>query len=128
MPDNLEGFAEWRDNIESRVGRLEDAVETEARARASMDEDLSAMSVKLDAQGSLLQALADTQSEHTAILAGHTAILADHTVRLTRLEVGMDRLEARTERLEVGMEKVLVGVQTIVGLLDGHDNLPGKAT
>jgi hypothetical protein len=39
MPDNLEGFAEWRDNIESRVGRLEDAVETEARARASMDED-----------------------------------------------------------------------------------------
>ena len=109
MSDDLEGFAEWRDNMESRVSTLEATAEIEARARAQMDTDISDMSVKLDAQGRLLQALADTQSEHTAILAEHTAILADHTARLTRLETGQ--------------AKVLAGVQAIIGLLDGQDNL-----
>jgi chromosome segregation ATPase len=117
MSDDLGGFAEWRDSIESRMGRLEDTVETEARLRAQMDRDLSNLGVKLDAQGRLLQALADTQSEHTAILA-------DHTARLTRLEAGMERLEARTERLEAGQATVLAGVQTIIGLLDRQVGLP----
>ena len=124
MSDDLGGFAEWRDGIESRVGRLEDTVETEARLRAQMDRDLSNLGVKLDAQGRLLQALADTQSVHTAILA-------DHTVRLTRLEASMERLEARTERLEArterleaGLATVLAGVQTIIGLLDRQEDLP----
>ncbi len=131
MSDDLGGFAEWRDSIESRIGRVEDTVETEARLRAQMDRDLSNLGVKLDAQGRLLQALADTQS-------AHTAILTDHTVRLTRLEAGMERLEAgmerlearterleaRTERLEVGQATVLAGVQTIIGLLDRQEDLP----
>jgi hypothetical protein len=118
MSDDLGGSAEWRDSIESRVGRLEVTVETEARLRAQMDRDLSNLGVKLDAQGRLLQALADTQSEHTAILAEHTAILADHTTRLTKLEAGMERLEA-------GQATVLAGVQTIIGLLDRQVGLPG---
>ncbi|MFI5270295.1 MAG: hypothetical protein ACHQ7M_23185 [Chloroflexota bacterium] len=67
--------------------------------------------MKLDAQGRLLQALADTQSDHTAMLTEHTAVLADHTARL--------------ERLEAGQAKVLVGVQTIIGLLDRQEDLPG---
>ena len=103
MSDDLDGFTEWRDNIESRVSTLEVTVKTQARVRAQMDRDMSDLSVKLDAQGRLLQALADTQSEHTAVLA-------DHTARLTRLEAGQ--------------EKVLAGVQAIIGLLDGQDNLP----
>ena len=77
MSDDLDGFAEWRDNIESRVGTLEVTVKTQARVRAQMDKDMSDLSVKLDAQGRLLQALADTQSDHTAVLADHTAVLAD---------------------------------------------------
>jgi len=109
MSDDLEDFAEWRGNIESRVSTLEVTVETQARVRAQMDKDMSDLSVKLDAQGRLLQALADTQSEHTAVLADHTAVLADHTARLTRLEAGQ--------------AKVLAGVQAIIGLLDGQDSL-----
>ena len=109
MSDDLDGLAEWRDNIESRVSTLEVTVKTQARVRAQMDRDMSDLSVKLDAQGRLLQALADTQSDHTAMLADHTAVLADHTARLTRLESGQ--------------AKVLAGVQTIIGLLDGQDNL-----
>jgi len=117
MSDDLEGFAEWRDSIESRMGRLEATVETEARLRAQMDRDLSNLGVKLDAQGRLLQALADTQSEHTAILA-------DHTARLTRLEAGQADHTARLNRLETGQAKILAGVQTIVGLLDRQEDLP----
>ena len=117
MSDDLEGFAEWRDSIESRMGRLEATVETEARLRAQMDRDLSNLGVKLDAQGSLLQALADTQSEQTAILSEHTAILSDHTAILS------DHT-ARLTRLEVGQEKVLAGVQAIIGLLDRQEDLP----
>lgn len=103
MSDDLEGFAEWRDNIESRVSTLEVTVKTEARVRAQMDEDMSGLGVKLDAQGRLLRAVAATQSDHT---------------------VGLTRLEVRAERLEAGQAKVLAGVQTIIGLLDGQGNLP----
>lgn len=102
MPADLDGLAEWRDNIESRVSTLEVTVRTEARVRAQMDRDMSDLNLKLDAQGRLLRAVAETQS--------------DHTMRLTRLEV-------RTERLEAGQAKVLAGVQTIIGLLDGHGSL-----
>jgi len=116
MSDDLDGLAEWRDNIESRVSTLEVTVKTQARVRAQMDRDMSDLSVKLDAQGRLLQALADTQSDHTAMLADHTAVLADHTAVLA------DHT-ARLTRLESGQAKVLAGVQTIIGLLDGQDNL-----
>jgi hypothetical protein len=39
MADDLHGFAEWRDSIESRVSTLEVTVTTEARVRAQMDND-----------------------------------------------------------------------------------------
>jgi hypothetical protein len=82
-----------------------------------MDKDMSDLSVKLDAQGRLLQALADTQSEHTAVLAEHSGVLAEHTAVLA------DHT-ARLTRLETGQAKVLAGVQAIIGLLDGQANLP----
>ena len=111
MSDDLDDLAEWRGNIESRVSTLEGTVKTQARVRAQMDRDLSNLNLKLDAQGRLLQALADTQSEHTATLTEHTAILTDHTRRLTRLEAGQ-------AQLVIGQAKVLAGVQAIIGLLD----------
>ena len=110
MAGDLEDFAEWRDNIESRVSTLEVTAKTEARARASMDRDMSDLGVKMDAQGRLLRAIAETQS--------------DHTIRLTRLEVRAERLEAGQKKLEAGQAKVLAGVQAIIGLLDGRDSLP----
>jgi septal ring factor EnvC (AmiA/AmiB activator) len=111
MTNDLEGFPQWRDNIESRVSTLEVTVATQARVRAQMDRDMSDLKVEFGAQRRLLQALAQTQSEHTATLAEHTATLADHTTRLIRLEAGQAKLEA-------GMTTVLHGVQTIIGLLD----------
>lgn len=116
MPDDLEGFAEWRDKIESRVSTLEVTVKTEARVRAQMDHDMSDLGVKLDAQGRLLRAMAETQSDHTLRLTRLE-------VRAERLESGVAKLDSRVARLEVGQAKVLAGVQTIIGLLDGQGNL-----
>jgi len=108
MTNDLEGFAGWQDNIDARVSKLEVTVAAEARARAQMDRD---MTVQFRFHGKLLQALAQTQSEHTATLARHSAMLDDHTARLIRLEAGQERLEA-------GMSTVVAGVQTIIELLD----------
>jgi hypothetical protein len=76
-----------------------------------MDKDMSDLRLEFGAQRRLLQALAETQSEHTATLADHTATLADHTATLA------DHT-ARLTRLEAGMTEVRAGVQTIIGLLD----------
>jgi multidrug resistance efflux pump len=62
-----------------------------------MASDANDLKLAFGAQKALLQALNQTQSEHTATLA-------DHTARLTRLEAGMTEVRA--------------GVHTIIGLLD----------
>ena len=111
MANDLEGFAQWQDNIEARVSTLETTVETEATVRAQMDEDMSNLKVEFRVQKELLQALAETQSDHTATLAGHTATLAEHTATLA------DHTQ-RLIRLESGMTDVQVGIRTIIGLLD----------
>ncbi len=58
-----------------------------------MDRDIANISTKLDAQQRMLQALADTQS--------------DHTLRLGRLENKVDEMATSTA----------YGLQTIVGML-----------
>ncbi|MEU4623223.1 hypothetical protein AB0G04_25035 [Actinoplanes sp. NPDC023801] len=90
--------------LEERVGNLEDRMDEQERLRASQDRDLADISEKLRAQKGLLQALAKTQSEHSAILAEHSAILVDHTQRLGRLEGKVDTVEG--------------GVRQIIGMLD----------
>lgn len=104
MTDDNEGFAQWRDNVESRVSTLEATFATETRRRARMASDVNDLKLGLAAQKGLLQALAKTQSDHTATLANHTATLADHTARLTRLEAGMTEVRA--------------GIHTIIDLLE----------
>jgi hypothetical protein len=111
VTDDLEGFAQWRDEIETRVGTLEVTIETEADTRAKMDKDMSDLKLEFRAQRSLLQALQETQSDHTAMLRAHGETLRDHTARLERLEAGQ-------ARLEVGLQTVNAGVRTIIGLLD----------
>jgi hypothetical protein len=127
MSDDLDGFAEWRDGIESRVGTLEASARTEARARAGMDQDMSNLNLKFDAQERLLKALSETQSEHTTRFIRVEAGLAGLDVRLARVEISQTRLEVRQESLEAGQAKVLAGVQTIIGLLDREiGNPPAK--
>jgi X-X-X-Leu-X-X-Gly heptad repeat protein len=111
MADDHDDFAEWRGNIESRVSTLEGTVETDARARAAMDKDMSDLKTEFRAQRTLLQALADTQSEHTTMLR-------DHGERLTRLEAGVADLQTGVADLQTGLATVAAGVQTIIGLLD----------
>jgi hypothetical protein len=125
MTDDLGDSAQWRDEIETRVGTLEVTVETEAGVRAKMDQDMSDLKLEFRAQRSMLQALHDTQSDHSAILRDHSAILRDHTAILREhgaiLREHGDILREhgdRLGRLEAGQETVLAGVRTIIGLLD----------
>jgi chromosome segregation ATPase len=113
MEKDLEGYPRWRDSVESRLGTLETKVGTEAELRAAMDEDMGTLSAKFGAQERLIQAIAQTQSEHTAVLRGHTAVLRDHTAllrdhteRLTRLEVGQEQLHTKLDRVHVGVEAI----------------------
>ena len=78
--DGLENADHWRDTVEARLGTLETKVGEEARLRAAMDEDIS----RLHIERNLLQALHDTQSEHTATLRDHTAQL--HELRVVQLQ------------------------------------------
>jgi hypothetical protein len=94
MTDDLEDSGQWRDSVETRLGRLEVTVEEQARLRAAMDEDLSKLHVERD----LLQALHDTQQDHTAQLA-----------------------ELRQE-VETGFGRVQVGVEAIRDILDRNLN------
>jgi peptidoglycan hydrolase CwlO-like protein len=121
VADDLHGFAEWRDRIESRVSTLEVTVTTEARVRAQMDKDMSDLSVKFDAQEKLLKALRETQSDHTKRLTRLEAGQA-------KLEAGQAKLEAGQAKLEVGQAQVLAGVQTIIVLLDRETEEPTTST
>lgn len=87
-------------HLEQRVTRVEDRVESESGLRAMMDLDQSRVMARLDAQDRLLQALADTQSDHTALLS-------DHTARLARLEDGQQRLESTVGHVRDGIETIL---------------------
>lgn len=107
MADDLENPGQWRDTVETRLSTLEAKVEAEARLRAAMDEDLSGAR----ADRNMLQALHDTQSEHTATLRQHTELLTQHT----------EHLAEHTEQLkdlQVGQQKVLAGIKAITDKLD----------
>ena len=82
MTDDLTALRNRQDTLEGRVAQLEVTVEREASLRATMDEDLSNSAETLKAHKALLQALHETQQEHTATLAEHTATLAEHSATL----------------------------------------------
>jgi len=90
-------------HLEQRVTRLEDRVESESGLRAMMDLDQSRVIARLDAQDRLLQALANTQRDHTA--------------RLSRLEDGQQRVEEGQRQLVQTVGTVHDGIETILVLL-----------
>jgi hypothetical protein len=100
MTDDLEDSGQWRDSVETRLGRLEATAEEQARLRAAMDEDLS----RLHVERNLLQSLHITQQEHTAQLREQTAQLNEHTAQL--------------KELRAGQQRILVGVEAIRDMLD----------
>ena len=82
MNNDLEGFGQWRRTVDTRLGTLETRVAEQASLRAQMDEDMSELRVEFRAQRTLLQALHDTQQEHSATLREHGAMLTEHGAML----------------------------------------------
>ena len=82
MNNDLEGFGQWRRTVDTRLGTLETRVAEQASLRAQMDEDMSNLKVEFRAQRGLLQALHDTQQEHTTVLSEHSAVLSAHSAIL----------------------------------------------
>ena len=82
MNNDLEGFGQWRRTVDTRLGTLETRVAEQASLRAQMDEDMSNLKVEFRAQRRLLQALHDTQQEHTTVLSEHSAVLSAHSAIL----------------------------------------------
>jgi hypothetical protein len=117
MANDLEDSRQWRDTIETRLDRVEVRVEEEARLRAAMDKDLSGVRVERN----VLQALQDTQSEHTTLLREHTTLLREHTTLLrehtTLLREHTTQLRELDEKMRTGFERLQVGVNAILGLL-----------
>ncbi len=63
--------------LEERVAALEQQVREQSTLRAAQDGDLSTVTAGLRAANNLLQALALTQSDQTAVLGEHTAVLGE---------------------------------------------------
>jgi chromosome segregation ATPase len=112
MTDDLEDSSQWRGSVETRMGTLETAavkqeaaLQDQADLRAAMDSDMGELKAEFRPQRSMLQALHDTQQEHT--------------VRLTRLETGQDQLRAGQDELRTKLDLVHVGVKAIHTLLTG---------
>lgn len=100
--------------LRARVAAVEARLENEAGLRAMVDMDQAAITTRLDAQQTLLRALARTQSDHTAQLREQGTQLREQGVRLDRVQAGIGRVE--------------VGVQAILGLLGSADRSAGPGT
>jgi chromosome segregation ATPase len=104
LTDDLEDFTQWRGSVEERLGTLESKVETEAHLRATMDSDMGKLHAEFRAQRSMLQALHDTQQDHTA--------------RLTKVEDRLVKVEDRLGNVEGTLQLVRVGIEALTGKID----------
>jgi uncharacterized coiled-coil protein SlyX len=139
MNNDLEGFGQWRRTVDSRLGTLETRVAEQASLRAKMDEDMSDLKVEFRAQRTLLQALHDTQQEHSATLREHGAMLTEQGAMLreqgaTLTEHGAMLREhgamlrehgtmlrehgTQLTELQTGQQRIMVGVDAIREMLD----------
>jgi chromosome segregation ATPase len=120
MADELTALRDRQDKLEGRVERLESTVEREAMLRAKMDEDQSNVTATLKAHGRSLQALHDTQQDHTRRLEDHTRLLEDHTRLLEDHTRRLTRIEGDLGEVKEKLETVHIGVHVILDLLDTH--------
>jgi chromosome segregation ATPase len=125
MGDNLEDFAQWRRTMEARVGTLETkvgehafAIRRQEELQAAMDEDMSKVQAEFRAQRGLLQALRDTQSDHTRRLTTIEGKLLNVEGRLGNVEGRLGNVEGRLENVEGTLHKVHTGVEAIREMLD----------
>jgi chromosome segregation ATPase len=134
MTDDLGKMRGRQDKLEARVAVLEVTVKEEAGLRAKMDSDLGDMKATLNAHGRSLQALHDTQSDHTRRLTRIEDKVGTIEGRLGTIEGRVGTIEGRVGTIEgrvgtiegrVGtiaeqLADVRVGVHAILDLLDTH--------
>jgi hypothetical protein len=118
------------DRFEERFKALEDRVELEAGVRAAADRDLSAITQRIDAANTLLQALAENQSNHYILLSSHSAtlnLLDRRTIGLSGQFAGLDSkvtvLDGRVGALDAKVEVLgnqVVAMDGRVAALDGR--------
>lgn len=110
MTVTLEEFRPWKATVEARLDRLEVASEMHAMKIGdheglikAMDKDVSNAQAAFRAQLAVLNAVRETQSEHTA--------------KLRNMDIRLTGVESRLTSVEGTLQKVNVGVQTIIALL-----------
>lgn len=113
MAEEMTVLRDRQDKLEGRVTVLERTVEREAALRAKMDEDQGNITATLSAHGRLLQALHDTQQDHTQRLTRVEN-------RLTGVEDRLTGVEDRLGKVEEDLGTVKIGVHAILDLLDTH--------
>jgi chromosome segregation ATPase len=113
MADEMTVLRDRQDRLEGRVTVLEASVEREAVLRAQMDEDQSNITQTLKAHTRSLQALHDTQQDHTRRLTGIEG-------RLTNVEVRLGNVEDDLRDVKVELGDVKIGVHAILDLLNAH--------
>jgi chromosome segregation ATPase len=134
MTDDLTEMRGRQDRLEGRAAVLEATVKEEAGLRAKMDSDLGEMKATLIAHKHSLQALHDTQSDHTKRLTriedkatrieervgsieGRVGSIED---RVGSIEDRVGSIEGRVGSIEQKLGDVRIGVHAILDLLDTH--------
>lgn len=120
MADEMAVMRERHDRLEGRVTVLETTVEREAALRAKMDEDQSNLTATLKAHGRSLQALHDTQQDHTRRLTRIEGRLGNVEGRLGNVEVRLGNVENDLVTVKEKLDTVHIGVHAILDLLDTH--------
>jgi len=120
MPNDLAEMRDRQDRLEDRVTVLEVTVQKEAALRAKMDSDLGDVKATLNAHTGSLQALHDTQSDHTRRLTRIEDRLGNVEDRLGNVEDRLGNVEDRLGNVEEQLGTVRVGVHAILDLLDAH--------
>jgi chromosome segregation ATPase len=114
--------------LRARITAVEARLENEAGLRAMVDMDQAAITTRLDAQQTLLRALARTQSDHTAQLREQGAQLREQGAQLREQGAQLREHGVRLDRVQAGIGRVEVGVQAILGLLGSADGRAGTGT
>jgi chromosome segregation ATPase len=118
MTDDLAEMRGRQDRLDGRVAVLEAIVKEEAGLRAKMDSDLGEMKATLIAHKHSLQALHDTQSDHTKRLTRIESKLGSIESKLGSIEGRAGSIEGRVENIEQALGDVRIGVHAILDLLD----------
>ena len=118
MTDDFDTLRQRQDQTEGRVIVLEDDARIQKRAFADMDRDVSDLKVQYGKQKQMLQALADTQSDHTKRLMRLEGKVDGLEAGMTEVKTKVTRLETDVTEVKTKLAVVHEGIDTIIDLLN----------